>query len=205
MGLWTPYSIWGAAWKRVWSHPTLSGALARMPQIPCNAHFLNFLFKGLIWIMCASLPQGFFSCNVLQTRLNVCSEGSSQDPFMGVLCMVMLSAVTSVNSEPPDTMFVSKKDDTISGWVFLVLLRDTAVQIPSALVIEPDPEDREHVWEGLSGGSPPCPRVPTSWSVQSHLNLTIILVSEWKGTSRRGLVPAAVMSDQADPESCKRF
>lgn len=37
---------------------------------------------------------------------------------MGVLCMVMLSAVTSVNSEPPDTMFVSKKDDTISGWVF---------------------------------------------------------------------------------------
>lgn len=59
--------------------------------------------------------------------------------------MVMLSAVTSVNSEPPDTMFVSKKDDTISGWVFLVLLRDTAVQIPSALVIEPDPEDREHV------------------------------------------------------------
>lgn len=96
----------------------LSGALARMPQIPCNAQLSNFLFKGLIWIMCSSLPQGFLSCNVLQTRLNVCSEGSSQDPFMGVLCMVMLSAVTSVNSEPPDTKFISKKDDTISGWVF---------------------------------------------------------------------------------------
>lgn len=33
---------------------------------------------------------------------------------MGVLCMVMLSAVTSVNSEPPDTMFISKEDDKIS-------------------------------------------------------------------------------------------
>lgn len=44
---------------RVWNHLTLSGVLARMPQIHFNAHFLNILFKYLIWIMCASLPQGF--------------------------------------------------------------------------------------------------------------------------------------------------
>lgn len=157
--------------------------------------------------MCASLPQGFLSCNILHTRLKVLSEGSSQDPFMGVLCMVMLSAVAFVNSEPPDTMFISKKDDKIWG-VFLLFLRGkagTAVEIPSELLIKPDPEDCEHVWEGLFGGSPSYPRVPTSWSVQSLLNLTIMLASEWKGTSRKGPVPAAVMSDQADPESCKRF
>lgn len=59
MGFWTPNIIWGAAWKRVWNHLTLSGVLARMPQIPFNAHFLNFLFKWLIWIMCASLPWVF--------------------------------------------------------------------------------------------------------------------------------------------------
>lgn len=53
---------------------------------------------------------------------------------MGVLCMVMLSSVTSVNSEPPDT--VSKTDYKISKGFFLVLLRgkaSTAVEISSEL------------------------------------------------------------------------
>lgn len=41
---------------------------------------------------------------------------------MGVLCMVMLSSVTSVNSEPPDT--VSKTDYKISkGFFFGVAQR----------------------------------------------------------------------------------
>lgn len=120
MGFWTPYIILGAAWETVWNHLTLSSVLARMPHIPLNAHFLNFLFKCLIWIMCASLPQGFLPYNILQTRLKVLSEGSSQDPFMDVLCMVML---LSVNSEPPDTTFISKKDDKISQGFFGVARR----------------------------------------------------------------------------------
>lgn len=55
---------------------------------------------------------------------------------MGVLCMVMLSSVTSVNSEPPDTMSVSKRDYKNLKGGFLVLLREeasAAVEISSEL------------------------------------------------------------------------
>lgn len=49
---------------RVWSHPPLSPVFrmgCHTLLIYLNAHFLKILIKCLIWIMCASLPQGLFS------------------------------------------------------------------------------------------------------------------------------------------------